>query len=475
MRMHELAKRNGTRRLEAAALVEWGRALAKLGDVLEAERRVRAAIAIDRVTGMPASMGNDMYVLAEILHQRGMTADAIKILDEVMDIYKTYPHKLGLWMVLHARSEYKQAAGGDGEQDAEQAMRLAREIGRPMFLAESEQLLAALAMRRSDWKAAYQHTAKATELLEENTNDSSGERMALLAKHYEKDSELRRIAALTHANEQQQLKQQWMLTLLGTGCVILAGTLLFLWHQRRAHRRLEETNRQLQLSQGRLRENERLLRALAERNESIRETERRHLAREVHDELGQMLNVVRLNLLVLERRFGRDNPEMRGVVGTMLEHLGNTIGIARNIVSALHPAVLDAGIAVALEWLMQEFGKNTGIDYHLAVDEDAVSDQAQAMAVYRIVQESLTNVARHSGADQVTISLRRKGAMYRLEISDNGCGFDVLTPKNHQSLGLIGIQERALMLGGSFDLMSTPGAGTTLKIDFPTQQEEAYA
>jgi signal transduction histidine kinase len=475
MRMHGLARMHGIRRLEAAALVEWGRALAKLGDVLEAEQRIRAAIAIDRRAGMPASLGDSMYALAEILHQQGKEADAIKTLDAVVGIYETYPHKLGLWMVLHARSEYTRAAGGKGEQDAERAMALAQEIGRPLFLARSEQLLAALATKRNDWEQAYQHTARAAGLLEENATDSSGERMMLLAKRYEKDSEQRRIEVLTRAHERQQLWQRWMLTLLGAGSVILAGTLLFLRQLRRSHRRLEESNRQLQLSQDRLRENERLLRALAERNEAIREAERRHLAREVHDQLGQMLNVVRLNLLVLDRRFGRDNPEMQGVVGTMLDHLGNTIAIARDIVSALHPTVLDAGVASALDWLAQGFEKSTGIACNLTLDEEVVLNEAQSMAVYRIVQESLTNVARHSGADLVEISLGREGAMYRLEISDNGRGFDVFASKNLQSLGLIGMQERALMLGGSLDLTSSPGTGSILRMDFPVQREGELA
>lgn len=474
IRMYEQARISGTRRLEAAAQVEWGRAIAKLGDAREAEQRIRSAIALSERAGMPSALGSDMFALAEILHRQGRTADAIKMLDEVAGIYEKYPHKVGMWWMLYARSEYRQAVGGNGEQDAERALELARGIGRPLFLVKSEQRLADLATHRGDWKAAYRHTARAAGLLEESANDSSGERMMLLAERFEKDSKQHRIEALTRANERQQLWQRWMLTVLGGG-VILAGALLFLWSQRRSQRRMEESNRQLQLSQGRLRENEQLLRALAERNEAIREAERRHLAREVHDELGQMLNVVRLNLLVLERRFGRDNPEMQGVVGTMLDHLGNTIAMARNIVSALHPAVLDAGIAVALEWLLQEFGKSAGIAHTLAVDEDVAFDETQAMAIYRIVQESLTNVARHSGADLIVVSLMRDGAMYRLEISDNGRGFDVSTPRNPKSLGLIGMQERALMLGGRLDLTSAPGEGVLLSMDFPVQDKEVLA
>jgi signal transduction histidine kinase len=474
-RMREQARIYGSRRLEAAALVEWGRASAKLGDMREAEQRIHNAIDINRRAGMPAAVAANMSALAEVLHQQGRTADAIKLLDEVIGIYKAYSHKTGLWSVLSVRSEYKQALGVNGEPDAEQAMELARDIGMPMYLVKSEQRLAAVTASRDDWKAAYRHAAQAARLLEARTNDSSGEHMMMLAKRYEKDSEQRRIEALTRDIERQQLRQRWMLTILGGGGLILAGALLFLWSQRRSRQRVEESNRQLQLSQDRLRENERLLRALAERNEAIREAERRHLAREVHDELGQMLNVVRLNLLVLDRRFGRDNPEMHGVVGTMLDHLGNTIAMARNIVSALHPAVLDAGIAVALEWLLQEFGKSTGIAHTLAVSREVALDDAQAMAVYRIVQESLTNVARHSGADLIEVSLMLEDALYRLEITDNGHGFDVSAPRNLKSLGLIGMQERALMLGGRLELKSLPGEGVLLRMDFPVQREEEFA
>lgn len=221
-----------------------------------------------------------------------------------------------------------------------------------------------------------------------------------------------------------------------------------------------------------LQESQTMLRALAERNESIREAERRHLAREVHDELGQMLNAVRLNLIVLHRRFGGNNTEMKGVMETMLEHLGNTIAIARNIVLALHPTVLDAGIATALDWLVREFRKSSRIDCRLTVDEGVVLDQTQSMVIFRVVQESLTNVAKHAAASAVEISLSRHDGLYRLEISDNGHGFDVDEPRARRSLGLVGMRERVFMLGGTLDLTSAPGAGTIVHIKFPMMQAE---
>jgi len=475
MRMYEQARIAGARRLEAAALLDLGRAMDQQGDLREAERLMHSAIELDRRAGMQISLGIDMAALAEVLYRHGKAAAAIKILDEGIGSYEKFQHKSGLWWMYLARSEYKQTLGGDGEPDAERAMKLAREIGMLMYLVKSEQRLAAIAASRHDWERAYRHTAQATAVLEKNATDSSGELLVQFVKNYVKDRERRRIEAMTRDIERQQQRHRWMLTLLGGGGLILVGALLFLWSQHRSQSRLAETNRQLQLSQDRLRENERQLRALAERNEAIREAERRHLAREVHDELGQMLNVVRLNLLVLDRRFGRDHPEMHGVVGTMLDHMGNTIAIARNIVSALHPAVLDAGISVALEWLLEEFGKSTGIAHTLAVGEDVVLDEAQAMAVYRIVQESLTNVARHSGAEQIEVSLMREGAMYRLQIFDDGHGFDVSAPKSPKSLGLIGMRERALMLGGRLDLTSAPGEGALLSMDFPIQDEEVLA
>ncbi len=216
-----------------------------------------------------------------------------------------------------------------------------------------------------------------------------------------------------------------------------------------------------------------MLRELAIRNESVREAERKHIAREVHDELGQMLNAMRLNVQVLDYQFGSDNPPLREKLQKMLENLDRTIGMVRNVVSALHPTVLGNGIVAALEWLTQEFSQTTGIACNLWIDDGITFDEAQVTAIFRIVQESLTNVLRHSGADLVEVSLTRSenGDTYLLEIVDNGKGFDTDEPRKQTSLGLIGMQERAIMLGGSISLSSATERGTVLQVTIPANQK----
>ncbi|HEX5337881.1 MAG TPA: PAS domain S-box protein [Gallionella sp.] len=225
---------------------------------------------------------------------------------------------------------------------------------------------------------------------------------------------------------------------------------------------LKSTERRLQASSIMLRE-------LAARNESVREEERKRIARELHDELGQILNAMRINTLALNRQFGPGNPQLQAQTQDMLGHMDRTVGIVRDVVSALRPSVLNAGIWAALDWLTQEFSNNTGITCDLWIEREVTLDDEQVTAIFRIVQESLTNVMRHSGADLVEISLtlEHDGAAYLLKITDNGKGFDPDQPRKQKSLGLVGMQERVIMLGGTFAIFSALQQGTVLQVTIP--------
>jgi PAS domain S-box-containing protein len=221
-----------------------------------------------------------------------------------------------------------------------------------------------------------------------------------------------------------------------------------------------------------LQETSELLRELAARNETVREAERKRIAREIHDELGQMLNAMRFNVLVINYQFGDSNRVLQEHISKLLQNLDRTVNMVRDIVSALHPTVLSAGIMAALDWLTQEFSKSTGIACNLWMEKSVSPDEEQVTAIFRIVQESLNNVLRHSGADLVEISLAvaKNGEAYLLEISDNGSGFDPEQVRKPKSLGLIGMQERAVMLGGTLTISSTE-QGTTLQVYIPINRE----
>lgn len=210
------------------------------------------------------------------------------------------------------------------------------------------------------------------------------------------------------------------------------------------------------------------LRGLAAHREQVREEERKYIAREVHDELGQILTGLQLNVLVLGRKFAVDSEPLQAHLQETIALTDKALEVARNVASALRPAALDMGIASALEWLAERFSSNTGIRCKLHIEDfDMQLEEHYAIALFRIVQESLTNVSRHAMADCVDIAFGMVGDDYLLKVRDNGTGFDPHARKA-DSFGLVGIQERALLLGGTVSINSHPGFGTEIVVSIPS-------
>jgi len=226
---------------------------------------------------------------------------------------------------------------------------------------------------------------------------------------------------------------------------------------------LKATERRLEESRGQLR-------TLVAKREEAREEERKRIAREIHDELGQLLNVLRLNVATLDFRFGDANADLRNLTHKMVGTIDQAILMVRNLATRLRPAVLSSGIAYALEWLVQEYAESTGIEckLHLPVDEISL-DEDRAMVVFRIVQESLTNVLRHSGADCVDITLRSAAGSCEVEVRDNGKGFDPNRVDRPNSFGIVGMRERALILKGTLDITNAKAGGTVLRLRIPIE------
>lgn len=206
------------------------------------------------------------------------------------------------------------------------------------------------------------------------------------------------------------------------------------------------------------------LRELATHHEMVREDERRRMAREVHDELGQNLTALRMGLAVLgeradDLRVVDESRRLKGVVD-------QSISVVRGIATTLRPAALDLGIAAALRWLSSEFEVNVGLPCLVDVDAGvAIADDDRATGLFRIVQESLTNIARHAAASHVWIRLRRINRHLVLEVGDDGCGFDVT--QNSGGFGLLGMRERALSLSGELTVRSRSGEGTVVSVHIP--------
>lgn len=227
---------------------------------------------------------------------------------------------------------------------------------------------------------------------------------------------------------------------------------------------------ELKATERRLEESRAQLRALTVKREEAREEERKRIAREIHDELGQLLNVLRLNVTTLDFRFGDANSDLRDKIHKMVGTIDQAILMVRNLATRLRPAVLRSGIVYALEWLVQEYAENTGIVCKLHLPAEEISlDEDRAMVVFRIVQESLTNVLRHSSANRVDITLRSVAGTYEVEIQDNGKGFDPDTIDRPNAFGIVGMRERTLILKGTLDMANAKAGGTVLKLTIPIE------
>lgn len=217
------------------------------------------------------------------------------------------------------------------------------------------------------------------------------------------------------------------------------------------------------------------LREMVAHQEAAREQERRHIARELHDELGQLLSALNMDIGVLrmqataDARQAKALQDMQGIVDRIFQ-------ITRNVTTSLRPGALEFGLVPALEWLVQDFDLRWGIGCELEVSgEEWPLGELRAAAVFRIAQESLTNVARHACASHVRIQLKRAGAQLHLQVHDNGCGFDAAQSRVPNRFGLLGMRERARALGGRLLIDSAPGRGTLVELVVPMQPSAADA
>jgi PAS domain S-box-containing protein len=214
------------------------------------------------------------------------------------------------------------------------------------------------------------------------------------------------------------------------------------------------------------------LRELAAHLESVREEEKARIAREVHDELGQMLTVLKLEISMCQLAHGEQDPALRERLQQMSRLIAQLFQQVRDVASALRPPILDAGIASAIEWQARRFEARTGIPCLVEVPDSLPPlGEAKATGLFRVLQEALTNIMRHAGAHSVEVRLTQEDGELQLYIGDDGVGFDPAQARSG-SFGLVGMRERVAMFGGSLCLDSTPGQGTTLYVRVPLDQEE---
>lgn len=219
---------------------------------------------------------------------------------------------------------------------------------------------------------------------------------------------------------------------------------------------------------------EQALRALSARLNSAREEEGTRIAREIHDELGGALTGLKWDLEKIDKTLnslaeGLQLAEVRNRIGSMTTLIETTINTVRRIAAELRPGVLDdLGLVAAIEWQIEQFQLRSGLKCHLTNNANEIElDREKATAVFRILQEILTNVLRHAGAANLYVKLVRTKHYFEVEVKDDGRGITESQRMNSRSLGLLGMKERALLVGGDVRVTGKEGAGTTVVVRVP--------
>ncbi|MFA7291444.1 MAG: PAS domain S-box protein [Rhodocyclaceae bacterium] len=218
------------------------------------------------------------------------------------------------------------------------------------------------------------------------------------------------------------------------------------------------------------------LRALSAHQTLLLEEDRKHIAREIHDELGQLLTALKMDISLLRMGFG-DDPKLHEQFDRMRQLVDKTIDVVRHVASNLRPSALDLGLVAAIEWLADDFSARWEIPCSVECNSsDGVEinlDDLLSTAVFRVVQESLTNIARHARASRVSITLHRDHRMLQVFVRDNGCGFDIAAAADKKGFGLFGMRERILTVGGKLVIESSPNKGTTVTISLPLPRKHS--
>ena len=223
-------------------------------------------------------------------------------------------------------------------------------------------------------------------------------------------------------------------------------------------------------AEGLLKQSEEDLRDLASNLQNVREEERTSISREIHDELGQLLTAIKLDVSWLDRKIQGD-VIVKERIGGILSMLTEMIHSIRRISTQLRPSILDdLGLVEALRWQVRDFQKRGGVRVQFECPEESLKLEAGVTTgLFRIFQEALTNIARHAEATAVSACLFKEGEQLVLTITDNGKGFDQHAAKKKKTLGLLGMKERTLMMKGVYEISSQPGNGTSLRVSVPLQ------
>ena len=213
-------------------------------------------------------------------------------------------------------------------------------------------------------------------------------------------------------------------------------------------------------------------RAFAVAAQAIREEEKARLARELHDELAQSLTALKMDTIWVRDHASSAPAVVTAKLTQMVQMLDQTVAATRRMAADLRPLMLDdLGLVPAIEWLASNFMQRCGVPCTLSVPDEMALElpEPYATAVFRIIQESLNNIVKHAAASQVMVTLEKTADSVRLCVQDDGCGFLSDGARKPQSLGLMGLRERAQLLGGRVAIRSARGKGTTVEVSIPLE------
>ena len=211
------------------------------------------------------------------------------------------------------------------------------------------------------------------------------------------------------------------------------------------------------------------LRSLSSHLQTIREEERTAISRELHDELGQQLTALKMDIIWIGKKLNANDVLLKEKIAESSSLVDDTVKTIRRINTELRPGILDdLGLCAALDWQAKEFTKRTGITCNIQICEnEPVLDKNTSINIFRIFQETLTNITRHSSATEVNAALEIENKTFLLTIHDNGIGFDAEEVKQKKSFGMLGIKERALAINAAIEIVTQKGEGTTIKLILP--------
>ena len=362
----------------------------------------------------------------------------------------------GAVATLHSNLDALRSSFADSPEDREDFSQLAQQIGRKL----SEMALS-LDLRRQGNEDAWRFVIF-TDVGKENMDAIRTHALALIER-----------ADRRAAQNQAHILRSLLLARLGVAAMAAIGLLAFYMYLRQARalqtalqREQESLERERDRLEGLVRERTASLAELATHLQQVREDERGHLARELHDELGALLTAAKLDVARLKSRIDTTPPEVSERLRHLTETLNCVISLKRRIIENLRPSSLaNLGLTASLEILTREFAQHSGIAVEAELQEVDLSPALQ-LTVYRIVQESLTNIGKYAQARHATVRVQRHAAHVAVEIRDDGTGFapGAVPAKSH---GLAGMRHRVEAAGGRFAVRSQPGQGTVVSADIP--------